>query len=331
MDPDWQPALARLSEQIRGCYLDPEKGRRVAEHLDRLVAQGAYRGIGDEPALAVAVTEDLQSVLPDPHLYLAHTPVLLPDTADDVLPSPPVDPDAVRRDGNGVTAVRRLPGNVGLLALHRFHDVDLIGDVVSCAASLVADTDALLIDVRENTGGEPETVALLCSYLFDVPTQLNSVVFPGEGRTLEFWSSAAVPGRRYGSRKPVWLLTSRKTFSAAEGLAYDLAERERAVLVGETTRGGANFHFPRKVTDHLMSAVPSGQPVNPVSGDNWEGTGVAPHVSVPVEAAFGEAYRRALLHVTQQSEIPTRVRDEAAAALSQRDAALVEQVDGQGG
>lgn len=328
----WDTALTGLSEQIRICYLDPAAGASVADRLRSSVAAGAYAQVGTEQELATAVTRDLQSLHPDPHLYLAYAAEPLSGAVGEVLASPPADPASVARDGYGITAVRRLAGNVGLVELHRFHDVTLAGDALAAAAALVADTDALLLDLRRNTGGEPESVTLLCSYLFDESTRLNSVAFPAEDQVLEFWTSAWVPGRRYGGTKPVWVLTSRTTFSAAEGFAYDLLARGRAVLVGETTRGGANFHFPRKVTDHLYSAVPSGSPVNAVRGDNWEGRGVEPDVAVAAADAGEEAYGRALAHLLEPaSGVSEKVRAEAAAAVQHRAAGIPSERERVGG
>jgi C-terminal processing protease CtpA/Prc len=171
------------------------------------------------------------------------------------------------------------------------------GAAAVAAMNLVASADVLLVDLRRNVGGEPEMVALVCGFLFDEPTQLSALYFPAEDRTLQYWTAAYVPGARFGGSKPIYALTSKDTFSGGEAMSYDLQQCRRATLVGQTTAGAANFHYPYRVSSHLVSAVPSGYPVNPVSGTNWEGVGVRPDIPVPAEQAFDTAYTLALRHV----------------------------------
>ncbi len=140
-------------------------------------------------------------------------------------------------------------------------------------------------------------VALLCSYLFDKRTHLNDLYFPANDHTIEWWTDAEVPGPIFGSTKPIWVLTSSTTISAAEEFAYDLQQLQRAILVGETTAGAANFDYRYRVSDHLMFSVPSGYPVNPISGRGWEETGVPPDVEVNADSALDTSYRLALEHV----------------------------------
>jgi C-terminal processing protease CtpA/Prc len=98
-----------------------------------------------------------------------------------------------------------------------------------------------------------------------------------------------VPGRRFGPTKPVYVLTSHKTFSAAEAVAYDLQALKRAVIVGETTGGGANPFEYRRVHPHFAVDLPESRSVNPITGTNWQGTGVKPDVEVPAEQALDKA------------------------------------------
>lgn len=98
-----------------------------------------------------------------------------------------------------------------------------------------------------------------------------------------------MPGRRFGSTKPVYILTSHRTFSAAEAVAYDLQALGRAVIVGETTGGGANPFEYRRIHDHFAVDLPESRSINPITGTNWQDVGVKPDVEVPAEQALDKA------------------------------------------
>lgn len=125
----------------------------------------------------------------------------------------------------------------------------------------------------------------MCSYLFDEPTQLITISGRDGGRTFQSWMLPYVPGSRFGGVKPIWVLTSSSTFSGGEELAYDLQQHGRATIVGERTRGGAHPRTGFRIHPHLEVTVPTGRPIHPVSGTNWEGTGVVPDVEVPAAEA----------------------------------------------
>jgi retinol-binding protein 3 len=147
-------------------------------------------------------------------------------------------------------------------------------------------------------------VQLVSSYLFDQPTHLNSLYFRPTDRTDQFWTLPHVPGRRFGQEKPIYVLTSSRTFSAAEEFTYNLQNLERATVVGDTTGGGAHPGGVRRVGEHFGVFVPSGRAINPVSNTNWEGTGVRPDVAVPTDHAMQTAYVAALEKVMEKTTSP---------------------------
>ncbi|MDP9869645.1 MULTISPECIES: S41 family peptidase [Streptosporangium] len=314
---DWSPQIAALCAQLVEHYVFPEIGVEIADILRKRLAAGAYAGISEDEAFAAAVTEDLQSVNGDKHLRLIHS-------IDEVPVDDPFDAALYRAEvslsGYGFARVERLPGNIGYIDTTAFHWPEVAGDRAVAAMTLVADADALVFDVRRNRGGSPGMVALICSYLFgsDELTHLNSIYRRETGGTEQSWTLPYVPGPRFGPDRPVYVLTSSLTFSAAEEFTYDLQTRDRAVIIGERTRGGANPGTRYRVGPHLKSAVPSGRAVNPVRGDNWEGVGVAPDIEVTAEEAFGRAYGLALRHVLTLGENGARraVAAEARQALA---------------
>ena len=110
--------------------------------------------------------------------------------------------------------------------------------------------------------------------------------------TTQYWTPPYVPGKRL-TGKPVFVLTSKRTFSGAEEFSYNLKNLKRATIIGETTGGGAHPVSGHRVDDHFMIGVPFAKAVNPISKTNWEGTGVEPDVKVPADEALNVAKKMA--------------------------------------
>jgi C-terminal processing protease CtpA/Prc len=189
----------------------------------------------------------------------------------------------------------RLDGNIGYLRIDGFLPPEECGPRAAAAMTFLADTDALIIDARENHGGDPASVAIVVSYLYDAGDEIhiNDIYWRPDNSTRQYWTIQSLPGRRYPN-KPVYLLTSHETFSGGEELAYDLQTEKRATLVGEVTGGGANPGGPSKIGEHFALFVPQGRAVNPVTKTDWEGTGVKPDVATTAARALDTAYLAAL-------------------------------------
>jgi C-terminal processing protease CtpA/Prc len=279
-------------------YVYPGVGEQVARVLAAGLAEGRYPA--DERQLAAAVTADLQSVNGDKHLRLLYhdEPIGHREPGDDAEEYAAVARWAQQTCG-GVASVQRLAGNVGYLDLQPILFPAVIGgELITAALSLVAATEALIIDVRQCLGGEPAMVAFLISYLWDHdPVQLTGLQERQDDRPRQAWTLPYVPGRRFGKTKPVYVLTSAATFSGGEQLAYDLKQLGRAVLIGEPTRGGGHAREGFRVHPHLEATISVAAAVSPVSGTSWEGTGVTPDVPTPAAQARDRAHRLALEQV----------------------------------
>jgi hypothetical protein len=220
----------------------------------------------------------------------------------------------------GIARVERLAGNIGYLDLRRTAEPAEAAPAMAAAMELVARTYALIMDLRENGGGSLDGAAFWCSYLFpDGHTHLNNVHTAETGTTRQVWSLPWVPGERYTGR-PVYVLTSSRTFSGGEDIAYTLQAQGRAMVIGEVTGGGAHPTRTRPISAALALSLPYARSVNPVTGTNWEGTGVAPDIAVPagqaLDVAYGLSLRAALADAEVAAEMPPLIAAEAREALA---------------
>ncbi|MFE4106821.1 S41 family peptidase [Almyronema epifaneia] len=264
---------------------------------DRL-ATGNYSEIQSASQLAEILTTQLQELSGDRHLRLYYSPEPLPHLAPNTEPTPAEL--AQQRHLSSLrnfdfNRVERLAGNVGYLELYGFEPPEFAGETAIAAMQFLSHTYALIIDLRHNSGGSPAMVALLCSYLLPEypPLHLNDLYWRTDNKTQQWWTIPYLPSKRY-LQKPVYVLTSQTTFSAAEEFTYNLKVLERITVVGETTRGGANPGVGQRINDHFWLFVPTGRAINPVTQTNWEGTGILPDVKVPSELAPKTAHLLAL-------------------------------------
>ncbi|MEV6951117.1 S41 family peptidase [Streptomyces sp. NPDC051183] len=290
-----EQALGRISAG----YVFPEKVAVIEAAIRGRLAEGAYEGL-DDRQLCETVTADLQEACPDKHLRLLWT--------DEPQSLEPVDDDGgeaaflalLRAEGQGISRVERLEGNVGLIDVRRIATAVEGASAIGAAMQLVAHTSALVLDLRECRGGSPEGAAMWCSYFFrDDQVHLNDIYDRKTDTTRQYWTAGHLPAPRYADR-PVYVLTSGDTFSGGEDVAYTLQAHGRAVVVGGTTRGGAHPTARHAVAEHVLVTVPAARSINTVTGTNWEGVGVVPDVPVPADQALEEALKAALRQVHRE-------------------------------
>ena len=294
--------IAALARALRDDYAYPALGDTLATMLERHQAHGDYTSISAGQQFADTLTAQMYAISHDGHMHLSYSsrpvPPLPPPGASRGEPSPE-QLRAKARDNYEFREVKILPGNVGYLELTGFsHPVELASPTAAAAMAFLANTEALIIDLRDNPGGHPEMVNLFVSYFFsDHPVLLYTMRTRNPGTNQytdrQVWTLSHVPGKRYVG-KPVYVLTSHTTFSGAEEFAYDMKTNARATIVGEVTGGGANLPQTILLTSHFLVGLPSGYPVNPITHANWEGTGVEPDVRVHASEALRHAYRSAL-------------------------------------
>jgi hypothetical protein len=302
--------VEEVIEALEETYIFADVAAKMADHVRGRLAAGDYDQADNLAVFSDQLTEDLRAISKDRHLGVRWDP--------NPPPAQPDPEDAARRRAEAEAAmaadnycfrkVERLTGNVGYIKLDCFAPAEFGGETAVAAMGFLAHVDALIFDLRENGGGSPSMIQLITSYLVDEPTHLNSFYIRASDETEQFWTLPHVPGERRPD-VPVWVLTSSYTFSGAEEFSYNLRNLERATLVGETTGGGAHPVRGHRIEGYpVRMSLPFGRAVNPISGTNWEGTGVEPHVPVAAADALDVAYTQALDAVLEGTEDPTLKR-----------------------
>jgi hypothetical protein len=285
-------AIAKIDAR----YVFPERAAAIAQALRRTLASGGFEAYGDPKAFADAVNRVLEPVAQDRHLRLFWSPEPLPFGAGG-------GPDAammaeqqamMRRRNYAIPRAEVLDGNIGYLKIDLFARPQNAGPTLAAAMAFLQYTDALVFDLRDNGGGDPAMVAMALSYLVPADTEINRFHQRGNPIDQQIWALPYVPGGRWSTDKPVYVLAGGRTASGAEEFAYDLQQMKRGTIVGAVTWGGANPGGMGAIDRHFALFVPTGAAVNPISGTNWEGVGVKPDVAVDPALALETAKRLAL-------------------------------------
>lgn len=292
--------IESIAKRLNQSYIFPEVAKKMEEALRERARMKEYDQITSSNAFARKLTEDLQAVSHDKHLRVRYSFEAVPEGQQRGEPTAEERANYRRfsqRINHGFERVERMPGNIGYIDLRGFFDPELGKETVAAAMSFISNTDALIFDLRQNGGGDPAMVALICSYLFgSEPVHLNDLHWREGNRVEEFWTKPAGLSPRYEG-KDIYVLTSNRTFSGAEEFSYNLKNLKRASIVGETTGGGANPGGGFRLNAHFGMFVPTGYARSPITKTNWEGTGVKPDVDVPKEQALKTAYLMALRKV----------------------------------
>lgn len=289
---DRRQVLEESAALLEERYVYADRGRELARELRSDSQSAQWRTIGDPRKFAEAVTRYLREESGDGHLALDFSESALPEDTE----AAEADYSAAEMErwygrhlNHGFEKVERLEGNIGYLDLRVFAPTEMAGDVAAAAMTLLAQSDALIVDLRNNGGGHGAMAHLIAAYLLDGSREMSGSYNRPLDEHTRNTTPAWVPGRRYGADKPLYILTSARTFSAAEGFAYDLQALDRAVIVGEPSGGGAHPFEYRRVHPHFVLSLAEARSINPITGGNWQGTGVTPDVRVRADRALEKA------------------------------------------
>lgn len=292
-------AIDALVAKLNAHYVFPHKARQVEALLRERQREGKYDALTDGEQLARQLEADIQGIAHDKHLAIGFDPGLVPP--DNAIGAPPQTlaewernaplPVRVFRHFSklGVEEVERLDSNIGYLRITEFPPHFLMTESYAAALDKLADTDGMIVDLRDNRGGGPDTVALLISYFVDRRTRLNDRWDRASGATTQHWTQDQLDGRRYGGRKPVVILAGPGTMSAGEDFAYTMQALKRATVIGERTWGGAHPARPYRLGDHFYAVIPDARSISPITHANWEGVGVVPDIAAQPDNALAAA------------------------------------------
>ena len=305
-----QAIVDEISALLNKNYVFAETAKKMEVQILSRLKNEDYDKLFGAQEFARAVSQDLAAVSKDKHLGFAFAPEMAADirrlrsrNADEVKAAREKELNADRRDNFGFRKVERLPGNIGYLDFRVFQSPDQAGATAVAAMNFLAYCDAIIVDLRQNGGGDPAQIQLISSYFFAEPAHLNDLYYRAADTTENYWTLPYVPGP-----KPVgadlYILTSSGTFSGAEEFSYNMKNLKRATIIGETTGGGAHPTNAMIVQENFILRVPVGRAINPVSKTNWEGTGVAPDIPVAAAQAFDRAYAMAVEKLAAKAAEP---------------------------
>jgi retinol-binding protein 3 len=310
-----QQLVAALADALRGRYVFPQVAKTTADALRSDMRKRVFDQCKTGPDLAAALTQRLREITQDKHLGVSYSAEPLEsDRPSELTPAQIQERQTLRRQriqarNFSIARVERLKHNVGYINIVGFEPAEEAGEAIASAMRLVAYTDALIIDLRENGGGYPSGVAQLESYFFNGRTHLNDMYIRDGNLIEETWTLDELAGPRYGEKRPVYLLTSRNTFSGGEDMAYTIQQLKRVTIVGEITGGGANPGSDVRLNDHFSAFIPFARAINPITKDNWEGSGVQPDVETSADNALKAAHVLALKAISALETDASKVND----------------------
>ena len=271
-------------------YLDTaiKMSNRIKEQLN----SGAYNTIANPDIFARVLNADLQTVYSDLHMRIYYDACF-----EKALKTRSYMESVTRRmnflqvakqKNYGFPDVRILDGNIGYVSITQFYDLNEQSiEVVKNVFSFLKNVNALIIDIRENPGGEPDMVKYICSYFFKEKTHLNDY-YDRHTSTNQYWTNPIASSAIF-ALTPVYILVNNHTYSAAEEFAYDLQSLHRATIIGQTTGGAAHWVSSNSISNGFIGNIPFRKAINPVTGKNWEKTGVRPNVNIDEKNALNTA------------------------------------------
>lgn len=289
-----------LSALLPERYAYKELGPKLQQLLQQNLKNGKYDSLVSPEEFSEAVTNDLRSLNSDRHLALNYNPLAESSTSNSASQPPTPEERAKqasifnRQMNYGFKSVQFLNGNIGYVKFNYFDSyLDYSGSVVDASMSFLRNCDALIIDLRDNGGGSSQMVGYILGFLFKERTLSGTSYDRLTDTTTEAFITPQ-PKEKQLAEVDLYVLTSKRTISAGEGLAYDLKYLKHAKIIGETSAGAANPGRVTRLNNLFTAFIPNRHGVNVVSGTNWEGTGVPVDISCPAEDALRVANLTAL-------------------------------------
>jgi hypothetical protein len=291
-------------------YVFPDVAARLSQRLAGQLESGSYDGITDPVAFEARLDRDIREATQDNHFKVlfdadwvaAYRQALSPAQKRELQLR---EREEAARVNFGLQDARMLEGRVGYLRLASFENPEWTAAALGQSMDFLSNSDALIIDLRNNSGGYSELMQILCSYFFNpndvyvMPLVEIKLRDGNEDTLIQHNVLTAVHGRKMLEQK-VYVLTNHRTFSAAEWTAFVLQNRRRATVVGEQTIGGTHPADRKVVSDRFSINIPFGTMVDAVTRTHFEGVGVRPDVPVAATDALLTAQLLALETLARQ-------------------------------
>ncbi len=287
--------ISSIKKHLNTTYVNLELSNKMIDELNLNLKSKKYQDIVDPTEFSKEVTQDLQKISKDLHLKVRFEPKRIAQKKRVIskemnLKREKMMGDRMAEINYGFTEIKILNGNIGYLNLRLFADIKYAEEAVTAAMNFLSNANAIIIDLRTNRGGVPSMMQLLASYFLKEETVLLSNFYERKTDTkTQLYSFATLKGKR-STNKPVYILTSKNTFSAAEAFTYTLKHLEKAIVVGEITKGGANRTKRVNLNNEFTISIPYIESIHPVTKTNWEGKGVQPNIKTSERNAFVKAY-----------------------------------------
>ena len=265
--PAQAQVLSAAADEVQARYVDATQATLIAADLRQWARDGRHAShCGDDDAFLQRLNQDLDSR--DGHFHVERRADAA--NSEDWL----MQWRAAAGPGNaGVREVRVFEGNIGYLRLATFHAWDLAGPKLAHAWGLLADTQALILDLRQNGGGDAVTPQHIVRSFLGAGIDSVQDIERRSGRRTETLPKASLPAYS----RPVAILLDRRSASAAEYVAYSLQAEKRAVVIGARSAGAAHLMGEPVAIGHgIQITIPDGRPVNHRTGGHWEREGVVP-------------------------------------------------------
>ena len=324
-----QEAVRAIAEAYELGYVFPDMGKTMADLVRGKMEAGQYDAVKGGRELGQRITADLQALCEDRHVVVAYTPErILRQKSTDPRVLAEEELESSRSDNFGFKELRIMSGNVGYLKISSFSGSQEALAVAAAAMRFLSNCDAIIMDLRFNPGGDSAMVQFLASYfLSEEPVLLDEFHYRRNNRIGQIWSLPYVPGKK-PVQADLYILTDGYTFSAAEGLAYDLQALKKAVIAGTPSAGGAHAVEIHTIMDSFTLFIPVAFSKNPVTGTNFQGRGVQPDIKVSGETAIQQVQLHALEKRIEKASDPERkaklericreIRDNLATAPARR-------------
>jgi len=166
------------------------------------------------------------------------------------------------------------------------------GKEIDTIVSSLADTKALVLDVRYNGGGDINITEYIAARFVSVPKDyLKARVKRGPGPNdlsdpivYTVKSISKLSGNQYGYTKPIVLLTNGYSVSAAEWFTMALRTQSHVTHAGERTCGAFSSRNDRYMINGWLYTI-SPERVTGMNGEIYEGEGIPPHKEIPSDSS----------------------------------------------